>query len=551
MNRSSVAIILHAELLAWRNRLFKAGAGRSAALGLFLLLGGIVVGGTVLGGADAASQFLPSARDPMLVGAFSALSILMLVVGFPTVIANFFVGPDLLQLVLAPVRPLDIFLARAVLAMRANLLLGFVVAMFVIGVGFGADAPPPYYAIALALVVLQVLLVTALQTVLLCVVLRWVPARLARDVSVAVASVSGAAIYIAWQLTIRQTIGSRPDVSGVLALAQRIDWLPAAWPGHALSAALAGAPVASLGWLGLTALLGVVLVPAAGYLYGRTIVAGVGQLGGAGARWKRRAPRPQAPAARGIRSPEVAIARKDWITYRRDVRRLSRLLPAVIFLVGYAVVFNRPQRGIGMFWNDAFLVAFVSMFMSTAVATSAIPSERRGFQLLRMAPITMARLLRAKILYSMLPVIGLTVGISVAVAALGGNGAGQVIELGLLALWLGAGFVTIGVCAGAIDPRFEAADDRRMVGPGGTLFGLAAEVGFGVLSVLAFTVLQVSADVYLGHPVIGDLTLSPGLEWGLVAGALVLGACAVGVLVFLLRTAEQRLASFEASIASA
>ena len=551
MNRSPVAIILRAELLAWRNRLFKAGARRSVALGLLLLVGGTAVGGTVLAGADAASQFLPYARDPMLVGAFSALSILMLVVGFPTVIANFFVGPDLLQLVLAPVRPLDIFLARAVLAMRANLLLGFVVAMFVAGVGFGADAPPLYYAIALCLVVLQVLLVTALQTILLCVVLRWVPARLARDVSVAVASVSGAVIYIAWQLTIRQTLGTRPNVSGLLAFARRIDWLPAAWPGHALSAALAGAPLTALGWLGLTALLGAVLVPAAGYLYGRTIVAGVGQLGGAGARWKRRAARPQAPAApQGTRSPEAAIGRKDWITYRRDIRRLSRLLPAVIFLVGYAVVFNRPQRGIGMFWNDAFLVAFVSMFMSMAVATSAIPSERRGFQLLRMAPITMSQLLRAKILYSMLPIIGLTVAISIAVAALGGNSAGQVLELGILAVWLGAGFVTIGVCAGAIDPRFDATDDRRMVGPGGTLFGLAAEVGFGVLSVLAFTALYVSADVYLGHPLIGDVTLSPAFGLGFVAGALLLAACAVGVLVLLLRTARQKLTTFEASITS-
>ena len=550
MNRSPAAIILRAELLAWRNRVFKAGAGRLVALSLLLLVGATVVGGTVLAGADAASQFLPYARDSMLVAAFSALSILMLIVGFPTVIANFFVGPDLLQLVLAPVRPLDIFLARAVLAMRANLLLGFVVAMFVAGVGIGAAASPLYYAVALALVVLQVLLVTALQTVLLCAILRWVPARLARDVSVAVASVSGAVIYIAWQLTIRQTLGSKPDVSGLLAFAQRIDWLPAAWPGHALSAALAGAPVAALGWLALTAVLGAVLVFAAGYLYGLTIVAGVGQLGGAGARWKRRVPRPQGPAASGILSPEAAIARKDWITYRRDIRRLSRLLPAIVFLLGYAVVFNRPQRGIGMFWNDAFLVAFVSMFMSMAVATSAIPSERRGFQLLRMAPITMWQLLRAKILYSMLPIIGLTVGISVAVAVLGGNAAGQVVELGVLAIWLGAGFVTIGVCAGAIDPRFDATDDRRMVGPAGTLFGLAAEIGFGVLSVLAFAVLHVTAGVYLGHPVIGGLTVSPAFGPGFIVGALVLGVCAVGVLLLLLRTAEQKLAAFEAGIAS-
>lgn len=556
MTHSAALIILRAELLAWRNRMFKAGSGRSVAVAVVLSLGAVVVGGTVFGLAAAASEFLPYARDPMLVGAFSALSILMLVVGFPTVIANFFVGPDLLQLVLAPVRPLDIFVARALLAMRANLLLGFVIGMFVIGAGAGAGASAAYYVLAPLLVVLQVLAVTALQTLLLCAVLRWVPARLARDVSVAVASVTGAVIYIAWQFTLRQTIGRTPDVSGLLAFARRIDWLPAAWPGHALSATLQGAAPAAAAWLGLTAAFAAVLIVAAGHFYGRTVVAGVGQLGGAGARWgRRRSSRAPATAvvavSSGTPSPELAIARKDWLTYRRDVRRLSRLLPAMIFLVGYAVVFNRPQRTIGSFWNDAFLVAFVSMFMSLAVATSAIPSERRGFQLLRMAPVTMSQLLRAKILYSMLPIIALTVAISVAVAGFGGNGFGQVLELGLLSVWLGAGFVAIGVCAGAIDPRFDATDDRRMVGPAGTLFGLMSEIGFGLLSVLAFALLHVSAQVYVGRPVIGDVTLAPSLGFAMAGGAILLAAAAAGVIVFLLRTAAQRLSAFEASIASA
>lgn len=551
MNRSPVAIILGAELRAWRNRLVKSNAGRTALLGLFVLVGGFVVGGAVFGVAAAASQLLPYARDPMLVGAFTALSILMLVVGFPTVIANFFVGTDLLQLVLAPVRPLEIFLARSVLAMRANLLLGFVIATFVIGVGAGANAPVFYFAVALLLVALQVLTVTAVQTVLMCVILRWVPARLARDVSVAVASVAGAAIYLAWQLTLRQTIGRRPDVSGLVSFAQRIDWLPAAWPGHALSATLAGSPAVAAGWLALTVALAVLLVAAAGYLYGRTVVIGIGQLGGAGARWKRRTAKPQRlPSARTV-SPEAAIARKDWITYRRDVRRLARLLPAVIFLIGYAVVFNRPQRHIGSFWNDAFLVAFVSMFLSMAVATSAVPSERRGFQLLRMAPIKMSQLLRAKILYSMLPVIAVSVTISAAIAVVGATSVEQVVELTALALWLSVGFVTIGVCTGAIDPRFEANDDRRMVGTAGSLAGLGAELGFGGVSVLAFAAAHVAVQVYFGTPVIAGVSFDPPIAFAFMGGAGLLVGVAVAVIALFLRTAASRLASFEAGITSA
>ncbi|HVH63669.1 MAG TPA: hypothetical protein VNA65_08710 [Candidatus Dormibacteraeota bacterium] len=551
MNGATVALIVRIELRAWRNRLVKDRSSRLAMLAAFLVLGAIVIGGTFFGLADGASQFLPYLREPMLVGAFSALSILMLVVGFPTVIANFFVGTDLMQLVLAPVRPIEIFIGRALLAARANLLLGFVTAMFVLGTGAGAGAPPLFYLIAFAFVVLQVLMVTALQTLLLCLVLQWVPARLARDVSVAVASISGALIYVAWQLTLRQTLGRRPNVSGLVEFARRIDWLPTAWPGHALSSVLDGAVITSLLWLSLTLLLAVVLIGAAAYFYSRTLLTGLGQFAGTSALWRRRAGKPRRVASEGTESPDVAIARKDWITYRRDVRRLSRLLPAVIFMFGYAVFFNRPAGGaIGSFWNNMFLIAFVSMFISMAVATSAVPSERRGFQLLRMAPITMTQLLRAKVLFSMLPIVGLVAAISVGVAILGRNNPADVLQLTVMALWLGFGFVAIGVSVGAIDPRFDALDDRRMVGPLGTLVGVGAELGFGALTLLAFTVVHVAIQVYAGHPVFGDVTIPVGVGIALVAGALILAAAGVAVVFVLLRIAASKLEGFEASIAS-
>ncbi len=137
MNRSAVAIILGAELRAWRNRLFKQRPGRTVLLVIFLLVAGNVFVGAAFAVGVAAAQFLAGARDALLAGAFTALSVLMLVLGFPTVIGNFFVGPDLLQLVLAPIRPVEIFAARALLAVRANVLLALVVLAFVVGVGIG------------------------------------------------------------------------------------------------------------------------------------------------------------------------------------------------------------------------------------------------------------------------------------------------------------------------------------------------------------------------------------------------------------------------------
>ncbi len=551
MNRSPVAVILGAELRAWRNRILKSPSPRSALIAFVLLIGALVVGGSVFALADGAAQILPTARDAMLVGSFSALSILMLVVGFPTVIANFYVGSDLVQLVLAPVRPIEIFIARAILAMRANLLLGFVIAAFVLGVGAGSAASPAYYVVAVLLIALQVLLVTAVQAILLSFVLRLVPARLARDVAVAVASISGAGVYLLWQVTLRQTIGRKPDVSGLVSFAQHVDWLPSAWPGHALSAALDGSLAASLAWLGLSVAVSCALIGVAGALYGSTLPAGIGQLGGAPSRWRatKGARTPRSAAGEKVVSPELAIARKDWISYRRDVRRLSRLVPAVIFLCGYALVLNRPTRGLTGFWNDVFVIAFISMFMSLAVATSAIPSERRGFQLLRLAPFRMSQLLRAKILLTMMPIVGLSLVICIVIAATSGSTLEEVVQLVGLALWLGLGFVAIGVSAGAIDPRFEAVDDRRMVGPLGTLTGLGAELGFGALSVLAFVLFHVAARVYEGVPV-GTLPSSPAFALVFAGGGVVVAVLAAVVVALLVRSAASRLRSFEQAIAS-
>lgn len=550
MSRTTIGVILGAELRAWRNRLTRGQSRRATVLAVFLAIGAFIVGATFFSLSAAASDFLPPARDAMLVAAFTALSILMLVIGFPTVIATFFVGSDLIQLVLAPVRPVEIFLARSLLAMRANLLLGFIFAAIVFGIGAGAGASPIFYVVAVPLVLVQVLVITALQAVLLSGVLRLVPARLARDVSVVVASVTGAGLYLAWQVTLRQAIGRRPDISSLLSAAHRVDWLPSAWPGHALSAVMDGSTAAAFAWLGLTLLFAALLITAAVLLYGQTLLTGLGQLGGAPSRWKPRSTKTARADARGAASPEFAIARKDWISYRRDVRRLSRLLPAVIFLIGYAVFLVRPQRGISTFWNDVFIVAFISLFMSMAVATSSIPSERRGFQLLRMAPIKMSQVIRSKILLTMLPIIGLTVVISVVVAVLGSNSVGDVIEIAILALWLGLGFVSIGVSVGGIDPRFEAVDDRRMVGAAGTLAGLGAELGFGALTVLSFALLNLSAGVLTGASHVGDLPSSPLLAVAIGGLAVLVAAAGVGVVALVLWTANSRLGSFEAAIAA-
>ena len=530
----------------------KRGRARLALLVGFLVIVSVFIGGGAFTVGGTAGRFLPDARDTILAGGFTMLSVLMLVVGFPTVIASLFVGRDLLQLVVAPVRPVEIFISRILLATSANLFISAIFLMATLGVGVGSGAPIVFYPLAVLLIALQVLVVTSLQTILMTVVLRWVPARLARDVAAAVAGVAGAGFYLAWNLSLRQSFAprSRPDFNNMTTLFDRVEWLPSAWPGHALSGVIAGNLGGAVGWVLLSLGLGALLIGVAAALYERTLLAGLGVFGGERSVWKRPAAIKAAAVARtGAASPSRAIALKDWLGYRRDVRRLSRMLPAFLFPIGYAVAFLRPSRGTSGFWTEVFLVGFITMFMSSALATPSIPSERRGFQLLRMAPMTMWQVLRAKVLLTLVPVVVFTLLFTIVIAVATRNGLGQIAALGIFVVWLGAGFVSIGVAVGGIDPHFEAADDRRAVGIVGTLAGVGGAIGFGMLSVGAFALFVYGVAAVEGTADLRVLPSTPAIGALMLGAALILATGAGAVVGTLLWIANSRLLSYEGAIA--
>lgn len=549
---TSSRVILRAEILALRHRLLQRGPGRLALLGLALAAAAFVIGGGSFSLGVAAARLLPEARDPILAAAFTALAVLMFVLGFPTVIASLFVGRDLLQLVLAPVRPVEIFIARVLLAMIANLLISSLLLASSLGIGVGSGAPLAFYVLAVLMIIAQVLIVTAFQALLMSIVLRWIPARLARDFAAGLAGLTGAGFYIAWNVNLRQSFESRtkPDLTNVTSLLNQVGWLPPTWPAHALSGVIDGSVGTAVGWTVLTLALAGLVTSAAALLYGRTLLAGLGVFGGPAVTWRRSRQRSAGVARAGVGSPLAAIARKDWLAYRRDIRRLSRLLPALLFPIGYAFAFSRPSRQLSGFWSEVFLIAFISMFMSTTLGTPSIPSERRGFQLLRMSPLPMWQVIRAKIALTLPAVLVMTALFGLAVALVEHNPVSQIVELIALAMWLGVGFVSVGVSAGAIDPRFESTDDRRAVGIAGTLAGVSGALGFGALSVGAFALLVFAVGAMTGTTHLGPLPSTAAVGALLALGAVVLAAGAATIVGVLLWAANSRLARFEDPIAA-
>jgi hypothetical protein len=547
----ALQVIVSSELLAFRNRVLRRNPARLAAIGIILLFAAVVIGGGTFTVGATAGHFLLFVIDPLLAAAFTGLSLLMLVIGFPTVIASFFVGRDLLQLVVAPVRIRDIFVARLAIAASANLLISGILVAGVLGVGAGAGAPFLYYVLAALLIALQIVVMTSLQVILMTLILRWVPARLARDVAAAVAGLTGVALYVGWNLSLRQTFGrrGRADLSNLTSLAQHIDWLPTTWPGHALSAAVDGNLGTAVVWALATVVLAVLLLAIAELLYERTLLSGLGTFGGAAIVWRRRAERPKTTSREiGAGSPTIAIARKDWLGFRRDVRRLTRLLPALLLPLGYAAALSQPSRSLSGFWSNVALVTFLSMFMSSALASPSVPSERRGFQLLRMAPLTMWQLLRAKVFIALPPVVATMMIFSIAVAVAGKSGVPQSVELIVFGLWLAAGFVSISVSGGAIDPRFDATDDRRAVGLVGTLAAIGGSLAFALLSVGALALFTFGAQAASGTGDLGPIPTTLAVGVLMIFGGVLLLIASVVLTAVLLWLANARLNSFEATI---
>ncbi len=85
-----IRTILAADLRAFRNRLLRTNRVRLAIIVIAALAAIFFVGGTSFVVGTFAGHFLPTADDALLAGGFTALSALMLVIGFPTVIATFF-----------------------------------------------------------------------------------------------------------------------------------------------------------------------------------------------------------------------------------------------------------------------------------------------------------------------------------------------------------------------------------------------------------------------------------------------------------------------------
>lgn len=485
--------ILAADLRGSWNVVRRGGAPRRRLIGV--LVAAVVLGPPFLGGGLLAGY--ASAREgadatPLFAGAFTSLTVLIMVLGLSTVITAFFADRVLLLLALAPIRPRDVFLARLVSASVPGFVVGALVLAVTVGYGVGWGADAGYYAAALLAVALTVVSAVCLLVCVLSVVLRVVPARRARDVANLVAALLAAAFYLGWYGFLRGggTAFGPGSLQRLASTGRGLASVPTAWPGRGLAAWAAGDAVGAATWLGLGLAAALALLGSAWLAYRNAFVVGVGVYGESGAqltrRPSRRASRRQVEegVGEGSARPVRALAYKDLLAVRRDMRRLAGVLPAIVMAIAYPLLILRGPNLPGAlgFWLGMTGSAFAPFLLSSVIALPSVGLEGRGMKLLLLAGTPAETLLRAKLAYAVPVVTALGVGGGVAAAWFRAGSAGELLAAGAALAWLSAGMAGIGVGAGAIAPNFEASDPRRVVRFTGGLVSMAADVGFVALS---------------------------------------------------------------------
>lgn len=494
----SILVITRARLQIARNTFWRGKLSRKIALSLFLLV--------LLGGAfglytlmrvsvealsspsfkrmlERAAQDMPTLpTDPLPflhalpgLALFFALAVLV-VTGLSSVLSSLYLSGDLDMLLIAPIPIRAVFVVKFLEGLvTPYLLLFLLIGPALMGFGMGLGYGPAYYGMLLLILLLFPLLPTGLAAILVLVLIRFVPARRAREIVSVIGGLFGAAWYLASQFSRQIT----ENISEAQALnnMRRTDnlLLPSAWASRALIAAGEGLwsqlmlygglfTLASILIFGLCLILSEKL-----YYVGWSNMAsqeGKGRKSRSGQASIDQADRPTAKAWwTGLLSPaSAAILAKDMLLFRRDLRNTQRLI-FPLALAGfwtYQLIQGRAiaTQGSGMLsqgysLSSAGLAYLVCVSLSQALGGPGISREGRAFWLLKTAPINAWQILLSKGLLAYLPFPLIGLPMTLLVTTLQQLDLLSILRAAMLLLLVGFGATSLQLGFGAAFPRLD------------------------------------------------------------------------------------------------
>lgn len=426
------------------------------------------------------------------------LAVLMVAVAFSVLtgsIGTLYGSVDLPFLLSQPVPAFRVFALKVAETYASSALLPAVFTVPVL-VALGGErlAPALYYPVALLALASLYALPVALGALLALVLMRVAPAGKAREFATAASVVVAAGLVLGLRaLRPEQLQALTPEEFEVLLqrfAALDIGWLPSTWAADAVWHGLEGrfsAGATLLVALALATLGGLVLLATRAYAAGWYRTEGDTPWGGGRRRSSERPPaweRVLGPVGGGMVVKDVRLLLRDPSQWSQLL--VLGALAGVYFIstASLSVGIQRFRDVIGAM-NVAFL-AFLLAGVGVRLAFPLVSLEGEAVWLLRTAPVRAWRVVFAKFLGALPPMLALGVGLGLAVAGrleLSPALAFAAPLAGGLAAFATAG---LGVGLGAAFPRFDSVNPHEVAVSSGGLLYMALSLAYAALSTLLF-----------------------------------------------------------------
>lgn len=426
------------------------------------------------------------------------LAVLMVAVAFSVLtgaIGTLYGSVDLPFLLSQPVPAYRVFALKVAETYAASAMLPAVFTVPVlVALGGERDAPAAYYPIALLALASLYALPVAVGALLALVLMRLAPAGKAKEFATAASVVVAAGLVFGLRaLRPEQLQAMTPDeferlLQGFAAL--QLGWLPSSWAADAVWQGLAGrfsAGATLLLALALVVLGGLVVLSSRAYAAGWYRAEGDAPWGGG-----RRRSSERPPAWERVLGPlGGGLVVKDLRLMLRDPSQWSQLLVLAALAGVYFISTASVSVGIQRFRDviGAINVAFLGFLLAGVGVRLAFPLvslEGEAVWLLRTAPVRAWRIVFAKFLGALPPMLALGVGLGAAVAGrleLSPALAVAAPLAGGLAAFATAG---LGVGLGAAFPRFDSVNPHEVAVSSGGLLYMALSLAYAALSTLLF-----------------------------------------------------------------
>jgi ABC-2 type transport system permease protein len=479
---------------------------------------------------------LESMPTLVITGAFAAI----LITSFAVLLQALYLAGDMDFLLSAPVPIRAIFITKLLQATLPNFSLILLFGLPVLyGLGASGGYNVLYYPLVIIVLALVALATAGLSSLLVMAVVRIFPARRVAEVLGFIVAILSFTCSQSGQFARYANI-SEAQATQVLGMASRFNtpWSPLTWAGRGLVDLGEGRWLSGGGLVLLTicitsGIFALSLATAERLYYSgwASVQVSAGKKAGRTARPARQAGAQRLNHLQRLVPADVrALLTKDWLMMRRDLRNMSQLVTPLILgaIYGLMLIRNGGQIPAGrgeappvfteilgnlMIYGNVAISLFVSWSLLSRLAAMGFSQEGKNYWMIKIAPISNARLLGAKFLAAFLPTLVLG-WIFLLIISLVQHASPGTLFFGLLVVLLTIGGAAgLNLAFGVIGANFKWEDPRRI-----------SQGGIGCLGALSsFLFLGASMLLFFGPAVLLKLLDVPAVV-GQLAGLALGGA---------------------------